>query len=342
MARKFSHLLAVLFLSCFFSPSFAIVAPTPPPISGHNPEKPNSIIPADVLARVKLVGAEVNLIRQAMGKKKRTHTLFVVKNASPREAFSQAEILFQEANQLGDEVHGGKINKPEIDLTKINRLLPMHVWQMVNAALERVLVVKTVLKIDKKVKEKLQPQTTTPTNVFNAILKVNYQLSPLLSRPLISSDVFEQVTLAINVTEQLLKPFNVLTRIPKEPNYQPDKTNHDVYQQLVQCVQILQSIAKLSNVRMLEIIFKDYQADTVISPQNQYELAKIIVSEVKYFHSYLVKNPGAIESYYSGYKTPADVYQRTGLLLEQLKLLQAEVQQNPKWLSDKNKAGKVS
>ncbi len=41
---------------------------TPPPISGRNLAEPGTILPADVLARVELISANLELIRKFMGK----------------------------------------------------------------------------------------------------------------------------------------------------------------------------------------------------------------------------------------------------------------------------------
>lgn len=307
--------------------SAASVTSTPAPVSGRNPGNIQQIIPADVLARVKLLSAELGQIRAALGKKQVTQSLITVSGAAPREVYFEAQALFEKANRLAYEVTGSHEDDPEIHS---ENLLPAHVWQLVDASLKRILVVRERLGIKKTPKEPREPSSTTPTDVFNAILNVNQQLNALLYRQVAPSDVFEQVTLAISYTERLLKALIVEKRIPNTPAFIADRTPADVYNRLVQCVKLLQGISKDSGVKMLSINVHNlgiYQA----TPSDVFDLSKIIVSEVRHLATLL---PGIqeIQPYYPGYKTPSEVYQRAGILLKQLEQLKIQVVKHPSWL----------
>lgn len=289
----------------------------------------NDITPSDVLAKVQMVREEINLIRLAMGQPAEKQTLVTVSNAKPREVYFQAEALFQKSNRLAHEVAGSLITSPT---TSTKNLLPGNVLQMVNAALTQLLAVKKKLHITQTVQQITVPEQSTPSEVFNELLDLNQQLNGLLYQRFFPSDVFEQVTIAINYTEKLLKAFDVDKRVPLEPAYVPNRTPADVYQRLIACIVLLQSIAKNSGVSMLKVQV-DLNSNTKITSSNVYDLSKIIVAEVRYLNTIL--SGGGNErniGYYPGYKIPSDVYQRAGVLLEQLEVLASYVKKNLDWL----------
>lgn len=320
---------AVAFSFLFSSTVFAIEVKTPQPVSGRNPFSTKHIIPADVYARVKLLSAELDLVRLAMGKPKEKQMVLSVSNASPREVYFQADSLFVKANRLAYEVRGHLGTKPKL----VNKnIAPAHVWQLVDASLKQILKVKMRLGIKKQAQELMQPNDRTPTDVFNALLQANQQLNILLQQPFSPSDAYQQLTRAINYTEQLLKRYNVDERIPKAPALVMNKTPEDVFKRLTQCIEIIESIAKRSDIRMLDINVNQINLHQV-TPSNVYDLASIIVSEVQYFGT-KQKNFEVIESFYPGYKTSSQVFQRSAILLEQLKQLEVQVSKIPLKLSN--------
>ena len=301
---------------------------TPMPVSGSVPGNVKQITPSDVLARVKLVKAELDLIRIAMGKHKESSKIITVKNAAPREVYFQAQAMFEKADTLAYEFTGNTVPEPKIKKKKIT---PSDVWSLVNESLKRVLVVKHSLNITEKVNEMKEPDNKTPTDVYNNIIEVNQDLNNLLDQKFSPSKVYEQVTLAISYTEKLLRQFKKGELIPSEPAYQANMTPSDVYQRLLECVRLLKEIALDSGVAMLDVKVNKNALQQVV-PSNVYDLAKVIVAEVRYFYSVATKNIKFIDTYYPGKKIPSDVYQRSGILLKQIELLKTNVKQNPSWL----------
>lgn len=298
---------------------------TTPPASGRNAHNTQEMLPADVLARVKLLSAELELIRKAIGKPTTLPMPVTVSNASPREVYFAAKSLYQKANRLSYEITGtDKSERP----TTNQSITPSHVWWIVNDALQRILTVKKHLGIHKKIHEQSQPESTTATAVLNAIIKNNQQLNSLLYKQVMPADVYEKLTLAIHYTERLLKQFNSEQRIPKPNPLQKNLTPEDVFKSLVKCISTLKQIANASKIKMLDLnTSHHYQA----KPSNVYDLAKIIVAEVRYLNL-SVGNKSSIESYNPGYKTPSEVYQRASILQKQLDLLKKYVTQQPNWV----------
>lgn len=265
-----------------------------------------------------------------MGKPKEKQMVLSVSNASPREVYFQADSLFVKANRLAYEVRGHLGTKPKL----VNKnIAPAHVWQLVDAALKQILIAKKRLGIKQQVQELMQPSDRTPTDVFNALLQANQQLNILLQQPFSPSDAYQQVTLAINYTEQLLKRYKVSERIPNAPPLVMNKTATDVFKKLIQCIEVIERIAKRNQVNMLSANVNQITLHQ-ISPSNVYDLASIIVSEVQFFGTQH-KNFELIESHYPGYKTPSQVFQRASILLAQLKKLEIALNKDPQTLDNK-------
>jgi hypothetical protein len=69
-----------------------------------------------------------------------------------------------------------------------------------------------------------------------------------------------------------------------------------------------------------------------VTPHDVYNLASLIVSELRFLHAQVDGALSPPEPYYPGRQFPSDVYQRAGLLEILLIDLQALVQAVPSWL----------
>lgn len=308
-----------IFTVAYAEPSNSSVAPT--------------ITPQTVLTTVNDIQANLALIKTAMGHPLIPKTALTVKGAAPREVYFVADALKTKASRLAFEVSGKSLNHDQADLD-ITNVRPSDVLKLVNRALDNILLVKQTLGItEAPAKIKSADENTTPSDVFNAILQTNHSLSELLSRKFTPSDVFEQITLSINYTDKLLSRFKGAVRIPEQPTFIPNKKPLDVYKRLTRCLNLLREIAKNSSISMLSIQtnFKDAQS---VAPSDVYDLAKVNVAELKYFLDLAGIKTNDIQPYYPGFKVPADVYQRAGILLKQLNILQEETAKNPNWIKD--------
>lgn len=282
------------------------------------------IQPSHVLQKVEILRSELDLIRLAVGKSEKVSADLYVVNASPREVYFIAEALYQKSNQLAYEVTSSYIKMPKISTDNLN---PKEVLALVDASLERIILVKKSLKINKPIELVKINQKATPADVFNAILKTNEELNTLLYKTTAPSEVYQQVTLAVNYTANILKGLKISPQIPMESPFIENKKPKDVFNRLIECITLLQSIATAEDVKMLEIKLTEKQ--NKIMPSDVFDLAKIIVSEVRYLDK-KINNINKIESYYPGYKTPSQVYQRASILLKQLKILKKEIRENKK------------
>lgn len=283
------------------------------------------VTPTDVYAKLQSIANELNSIEQAMGKNKNKRVFITVKDASPREVYFEAEALYKKANRLAFEVTGSYQKK---SLVAPEQLSPSDVMKLVEAAHQRLLLVQKRLDITETTTVNNNTGTKTPTDVFNEMLGINQELNELLYHRFAPRDVFEQITLAINYSMQLLKYYHTDSRIPASPQFIKNKRPTDVYQRLIECIQLLKSIAKSKDVKMLSIQVSNKQLRNA-NPSNVYDLSKIVVAEVRYLNA-LASLPTNLQSYNPGYKTPSEVFQRTGILLKQLQTLKKAIVTNGK------------
>ena len=322
--------LFVIGLLAFPYPAYSIFDPvTPNPVSGR-PMSAQTIIPADVLARAELVRDELEPIRFEMGKPTGDLRGVLVTNAAPHEVFFQALTLLKKANVLVLEQSGHLGAESKFDAPPDIR--PFHVWRVVNAAYKRILILKHDLGITHSVKERLQDDSVTPTDVFRTITLANREASALLDRQFLPSEVLQQVTLAINHAGSLLARFPGAVRLPDPPAFQRGKRPFDVYVRLIECYQKLGAIAERSNLKMLSLDISSLSLGE-IRPSDVYDMATLLVSDLAYLRAQakIVDRPSQ-PSQQDDRKFPSHVYQQSGVLLLQLADLEHRVRKNPGWI----------
>ena len=292
-------------------------------------QQPKQIKPPDVFRHVALVRAELELIRREMGKSVYDRSELGVSGAAPREVYFQALTLFERSNRLSFDWTRETVPAPARPKGQLD---PGDVWQVVDAALKRLAVVKVRLGITQTSVAPPLDRTKTPTDVFRSIVQANRQLNIMLDRQFSPSDVYQEVTKAIGYTSRLLAHFPG-QRMPEAPTFERGKRPADVYRRLLGCFERVRKIGALSNVPILEVSVEDAEVARA-TPSDVYDIAALIVSEVSQLHKLLEGAKPPREAHYPGRKLPSHVYQRAGILEAQLVRLEALVATKPSWLGD--------
>ncbi len=300
-------------LTLFFlllSYSFFTSASTPFPISGRNPKYIHQIKSSDVLARVNLIAKELQALTLVLGKPLEPLPGLVVDDAQPREVFFQAVTLKEKATRLSFEI------TQRLDLIKnvnIGSEINMkNVFDAVDEGLRQIYKIKKKLGIKNVEREKLMPVSTTPSDVYQAITKVNRHLNLLLDQEYTPKDVFLKISLAENLLDALLSGKHSLKVEVKFP-FVPQKTPDDVYKRLISCFELVKNYGDMLGIKTLYLL-KPIRKRRII-PGDVYEIASLIVSELYYFASRLVPDSIEFKSRFDpvvGYKMPSDVYQLAG------------------------------
>jgi len=304
---------------------------TPPPVSGRA-VSPETILPADVLARVQWFREELEAIRFEMGKPKDRRVTRLATDALPHEVYFQAITLFIKADRLALELTGSTGLRPRP--VSPSAIRPYHNWALVTAALGRLVTIKKELGIQETVSENAHPPSTKPTEVARAIVQANRQLNLMLQRSFSSSDVFQQVSWGIQYAKALLAQFPAATPSGASPPFERGKQPGEVFLRLVQCFKHVEEIAHLSGTAALHLDAKAAKRavdDFDIQPSDVYDLATLLVSDLTYLYGRLKDVPPIPSVPFPGRKFPSHVYQQAGTLLDHLRALEQQVRANPNW-----------
>lgn len=318
---------SMIYITLLFIPFNHIQAKTLEPVSGRSVDIDN-IIPADVLARALLLSAEIELIQLELGEPKVKNIYEIVLDASPREVYFQALTSFKKTSRLLFEQTGAHgILPPAIDVRSIK---PFHVWKIVNQSYEQILTVKKKLHIDEQIIEKEHPINTSPSDVFSQVILTNNQLNLLLKKRFHPSDSFQKINESVHLMAALLATTPSIRRIPPANVLVRRKTPRDVYDYLIKTRSILTEALKSYGIKYTQL---NTNGITIRGSSDVYDLASLLAADLNYVHSLKLSASPAAKTYLSGNKTPSEVYQRVGILNQQLLAFQKLHERQPNWLN---------
>jgi hypothetical protein len=104
--------LTIILCILFTLPNLWAREKTPVPVSGRDPGIREELKPADVLSRAKLLGLELEVLRQYMGQDISATDVIIVENAQPAEVYYQARVLLDRANSFAKEMRCIEVQMP--------------------------------------------------------------------------------------------------------------------------------------------------------------------------------------------------------------------------------------
>lgn len=304
----------------------------PPALTPRAPDSSprDEIASPDVFAQVRLLRDELELIRYVMGRPRNSQPEIAVQGAVPREVYFQALTMLRKADRLSFEHTRERAREPELPPGDIRS---RDVLQVVQAALQRVRLVKKKLRITEESSPTPRDDRRTSTDVFRSCVQCSRQLNLLLERRFASSDVYLQVTRGVSYASRLLQQWPDSSPLPDAPKHEPGKQPRDVYLRLVGCFHQIRRIAGLSGLKILELDPEEAkEAAENAEPSDVYDIASLLVSELAFLHAHLKQTQPPRQVYFSGRRFPSHVYRRAGMLELQLIELETLVTRNPDWL----------
>lgn len=287
----------------------------------------SEVQPGDVLARLQMLSAEVELVRREIGAPRDSRPGIVVKGAKPRDNFFQALSLNRKAQRLCLDLAGNEgsfpPSAPAPDLIK-----PADVLAVVDAAVSNIRRVKAHLGIAERSPESPPDQGKTPSDVFRSIVGVNRQLSLMLDTRPTPTMVFEQLTEAVGTANRLLARFPGAAEATAPP-FERGKTPADVHARLMRCMDDLRGIGKHSGSSTVEVDWN--LPPEQVAPSDVFDLATMLVAELHYLETrfpHAAASP-ALTDFPPGRKFPAHNVQRAGLLEAKLAEIRKQVDANP-------------
>ena len=276
----------------------------------------------DLYVLVDRVGEEVELLRYTMGKLPNEQPPMPVDDVQPHEAFFQAQNLFRKANRLAREVAGVE---RKVASTTEGEVRSADIHAVVNSALQEVLLVKAELGITDAVQPLDRDARFELADVFRAIVQANRQLNLLTEHVFTPEDVFEQLELAISYTAGVLSSYPDAVTVPDEPAFESGKMPTDSYRRLTQCLRLTRGIAEETGIKLLRFDPRSRIRQDVL-PSDVYDLATIVVAYIGHLASNLDAPEADPELSTPEHIFPSHVYQRAGVLEQQLIALEELVQ----------------
>lgn len=286
--------------------------------------------PADTYAQLESLCDDIEIIRKEMGSPIDAIPDVIVSGIQPRHNFFQALTLNRRINRLCYDITGEDGFYPPSSPSYAD-IQPRDVMAVVEASQKTMRRLKEHLGADTAVTTHAVQPEHTPSDVFRLLIRACRQISLMLDAKPSPTGVFEQLTDALGTTNRLLAQFPDRPD-PRAPKYERFKTPADVHAQLVKCTEELNKVLKASNLGTMEVDWNLEPAQ--ITPNDVYQLATLVVSELKYLESLAppVLDAPAFTDLPPGRKLPSHNFQRATLLCNQIAELLNQVQTRPHWL----------
>lgn len=284
--------------------------------------QPEQIANKDVYVLAEELADEVELIREVMGKPYDDSPRLPVAGVSMAEVFFQAQTLLRKSNQLARELAGSAlVTAPAAPNREIQAA---DIYGIVKTALEQIRAVKAELGITEPVIPTERETDIAPTGLFSTIIDSNRQLNLLIERPITSADVYEQITFAVIYTAGILAKLAPDAVVEPAP-FEGPKLPADVYRRLLDCVDIVNRVARTEGVEVLSLSSRRNVPDD-IKPGHVYDIANIVVADIAVLAKVVGATPAEMDfAPKPKHIFPSHAYQRAGTLEKQLQALEAHV-----------------
>ena len=220
------------------------------------------------------VAEEIEYIREVMGRPFDDSPRLPVGDVSQLEVYFQAQTLFRKANQLAQEYAGiPRSPAPPVPDAEIQ---PANTYAVLSGALDQIRQVEQALGIETEVQIQ-ERATASTTGVFLTILDANRQLNLLISEPILPSDVFDQVTLAVLYSAAILAHHGVEDYLPEAEPFDGYKRPSNVYALILNSIDLLTQVASKSGTEVLTLSSRRNIPDD-IEPGHVYDIARILVA----------------------------------------------------------------
>ena len=279
---------------------------------------------AQLYQAVVQLAANVDLVREVMGRPELTTDPWIVVNAQPRHVVYQAMTLHRKANWLSSELVGAvragllPVLGDEIDLGTV--------LSVVQGAALQIDVVRGELGMTYAAEvPELEPATTLG-DVLREIVQVSRQLNFLLDRQFKLEDVYRRLELSATYVAGALTDEESMPEYGDLPPFETGKTSADVYRRVLECLELATVIGEKRDVPVLRLNLRRELRRRDISPADVYDLATTLLSEIAHLTLVLEAEDVAgppIET--PKHVFPSHAYQLAGMLQDELARLEAKL-----------------
>ncbi len=276
--------------------------------------------------KARLILEELELVRLEIGGAASEPPPVTFSNVRLHEIQFAALVTLKKADRLCFEYSRRRFDdsvydQPEIGLDRIGTTIDL--------VLDRLQRVKVELGItDEAAASRLPVGQIEYSEILNLLGTGNRKINMLLAKPFAPADVFQEVTQAVAHAAGVLAAYPGFERIGADPTFERRKRPADVYNRLLECFKELEFISAEANIPMVRIHVTGGKIDTV-EPGDVYDIAALIASELALLKSRTGGDGKVIRTVYPGRKLPSHVYQRVGILQQQLSRIRSASRRNP-------------
>jgi hypothetical protein len=235
--------------------------------------KIEDVQPAHCYARAQRLLADVALVRDELGRSADSRSVPEIAHAQPRECYAEAIATWSKATRLAREIGATSPAFAPAGPLLLD-VKPGHVLHLIDAVEKVVGTLKHRLDIGETNAEPAIESHRQPSDVLVTLVRVNRELSRTLETPFTPSDVYGVVALASAYAARL-------GGTAKTSPFERRKRPADCYARLESCLSATVGLVEKRNQRGLAL----RGALTDITPGDVYDLASLVLGEVKFIHA---------------------------------------------------------
>lgn len=276
---------------------------------------------AHVYQAVVRIGADVDLVREVMGRPESTTDPWIVVEAEPRHVFYQALTLLRKANRLAGEL----VNERRVGLLPVpeGEIQPALVFEVIERAGAQIDAVRGELGITYRAETPELDADRQPADVLREIVQISRQLNYLIDRRFKPEDVYGRLELAATYVAGALTQDEAVPEYGELPPFESGKVPADVYRRVLECLELATVIGERRGIDVLKLNLRRELRRRDIAPADVYDLATTLLSEVAYLTLVLEAKDGdgpPIEP--PKHIFPSHVYRIAGMLQDELARLE--------------------
>lgn len=236
------------------------------------------VTPAHVYQVVGQVAADVELIRNVMGKPVLDAPAWIVDHAQPRHVLYQARTLHRKANRLAAQLGVEELPMPPVPHEEV--IAPGDVIKFVTGAHDQLDLVRKELGVTYSTELPPFVPEQLPRDVLREVVQASRQLNLMLDQPILPADVYDLLELAATYVAGVLTEDAAVPVYGILPPFEGGKVPGDVYRRVLECLSLAQAIGASQGIEVLQLNLRRELRRRDIAPSDVYHLATTLVSEL--------------------------------------------------------------
>ena len=266
------YVLQMCFASALLFPTEA-VADNPEP-GALASSQAVAFTPAQLHQQIGQLRADIELIRQHLGKRSPRHRTFKISNAETRQLFFQAQTLFRKCNHLAMDFTVAERQAPPP--APAGNISTAEVQALLASAHEQLILVKQELGIEQRSEPPRLERRRTASDALHGIVEAGNVLNQLTMTPATWEGIYDRIVQMLTYLGGALPEDN---RYPALAPYVCCKQPEDVYVSLATTLRGLAPLAEQVQLNLLKVR-RIQPPEGGASTSTVYDLTTTMVSDI--------------------------------------------------------------